>query len=65
MNKRLVIEVISRLEGPIKKICPIFSEKSVCNVESKSRLKIESIFRKGTIDFQIYTCFGLKEGRGP
>ena len=35
VNNRLVIEVINRLEGPITKTCPVFLEKSVCNVESK------------------------------
>ena len=37
----------------------MFLEKSVCNVESKLRLGIESIFRERTIGFQIFTCFGL------
>ena len=59
VNNRLVIEVINRLEGPITKTCPVFLEKSVCNVESKLRLGIESIFRERTIGFQIFTCFGL------
>lgn len=61
VNNRLVIEVINRLEGPITKTCPVFLEKSVCNVESKLRLEIESIFRERTIGFQIFTCFDLNE----
>lgn len=59
VNNRLVIEVINRLEGPITKTCPVFLEKSVCNVESKLRLGVEFIFRERTIGFQIFTCFGL------
>ena len=59
VNNKLTIEVINRSEGPIAKTCPVFLEKSVCNVESRLRLEIESIFREKTIGFQILTCFGL------